>query len=456
MSLLTRVLAPAAADEVAGLVRALLTGPERPGWPGLGWRAPGPSGLGTAASALLTGAPERPWAGTRGAPAGLRAPAGQGPAGSATSATRLPGAAGPPGSTGAAGRREAAGGARPSGGPEHGGATALPGASRQPRAERSGGPVLHCPPALRDDPALAAVVNERLVAWAEQVGIYQGRLERVREADFGRLLMLAHPDTDDPDRLLAAAKCALAEWASDDYYCADVGSEGAGQLLGARLMVADAAVAPANLPPRYALGLHGGIQEDSVLRAFRSATDHLARYASPAQLARFRQEVALLFVGYGAEAAWRNSAYRPPVWEYLAGRQVNSFLPCITLTDVVGGYGLPLEEYADPRVRRALTMAATASTLVNDLYSLAKEADPSGLDYNLPALIAVEERCSAAEAVERAVQVHDELVVTFETEAAALVLTGSPALKRFLLGVWAWLGGSREWHAGSARYRAAS
>ena len=43
----------------------------------------------------------------------------------------------------------------------------------------------------------------------------------MRAANFGRLIMLAHPDTDDPDRLLAAAKCALAEWSVDDHYCDD-------------------------------------------------------------------------------------------------------------------------------------------------------------------------------------------------------------------------------------------
>ncbi|WP_441250187.1 family 2 encapsulin nanocompartment cargo protein terpene cyclase [Kitasatospora sp. McL0602] len=396
MSLLTRMFAPAAADEVAGLVRALLAGAERPARPELAWHAPGPSGLGTTASSLLLAGP-----------AGRSVPA------------------------------------RPVGPP----APADPG-------PKGGVPALHCPPAFRDDPALGELVNERLIDWAAEVGIYPGRLDRVREADFGRLLMLAHPDTEDPDRLLAAAKCALAEWASDDYYCADVGHDGVGPMLGSRLMVADAAVAPANLTPKYAEGLRRGIDADPVLVAFRSATEHLAVYASPAQLARFRQEIALLFTGYSAEASWRSSAYRPPVWEYLAGRQVNSFLPCITLTDAVGGYDLPPAEYADPRVRRALTMAATASTLVNDLYSLAKEAHPSGLDHNLPALIAAEEKCSMEEAVERSVEVHDELVTTFESEAAALAVTGSPALRRFLIGVWAWLGGSREWHAGSARYRA--
>ncbi|WP_231978135.1 family 2 encapsulin nanocompartment cargo protein terpene cyclase [Streptomyces sp. TLI_053] len=324
------------------------------------------------------------------------------------------------------------------------------------RDERGSRPALklHCPPALRDDPALGEEVNDRLVAWAEETGIYRGRLDELCAAGFGRLLMLTHPDTDDPDRLLAAAKCALAEWATDDYYCADgVAESGATpERLPARLMVADATVAPAHLPTRYAPGLNAAIDDDPVLTALRSAVGHISRYASGQQVARLRQELVLLFSGYNAEASWLAQHRRPPVWEYLAGRQVNSFLPCITLTDAVGGYELPIAEYSEPRVRRATVIAATAATLVNDLYSMGKEQQASGLDLNLPALIAVEERCGPAEALERAVAVHDELTLTFEAEAAALSATGSPALGRYLGGVWAWLGGNHAWHADSPRY----
>jgi 2-methylisoborneol synthase len=41
---------------------------------------------------------------------------------------------------------------------------------------------------------------------------------------------------------------------------------------------------------------------------------------------------------------------------------------------------------------------------------------------------------------------------TFVAEAAVLSALGSPALRRFLADIWAWLGGSREWHSTSARY----
>ncbi|MBH1938087.1 Camphene synthase [Streptomyces sp. AV19] len=319
-------------------------------------------------------------------------------------------------------------------------------------ASSPGVPELYCPPTLRDDPALGREVNDRLIAWAGEVGIYEGRLDRVRAADFGRLMMLAHPDSDDPDRLLAAAKCALAEWATDDYYCDD----GAGpELLGSHLGPAYAALDPAHLPAPYAAAWEREMRDDPVRVALRSGMEHLARYAEPSQLARLRHEVSVLFVGYGQEGSWRSREYLPTVPEYLAHRQINSFLPCIALADVVGGYALPAAEYGDPRVRRAVTMAATAATLVNDLYSMTKEHDASGVEFNLPTVIAERERCSPREGIERSAEIHDELVRAYEAEAAALALTGSPQLRRFLAGVWAWLGGNRAWHSGSPRYNSA-
>ncbi|MFD7336849.1 family 2 encapsulin nanocompartment cargo protein terpene cyclase [Streptomyces violascens] len=325
-------------------------------------------------------------------------------------------------------------------------------AANSAEARGTGVPELYCPPVIRDDPALGREVNDRLVSWAEEVGLYAGRLDRVRAADFGRLMMLAHPDTDDPDRLLAAARCALAEWATDDYYCDDETMGSRPELLGSHLGLAHAALDPAHLPARYASAWEADMGADPVRVALRSALHGLARYADSAQLARLRHEVAVLFVGYGQEGSWRSRGHMPTVREYLAHRQINSFLPCIALVDVVSGHPLTASEYADPRVRRAVTMAGTASTLVNDLYSMTKEHQSSGVEFNLPTVIAEEERCSPSEAVERSVEIHDELVRTYETEAAALAVTGSPQLRHFLTGVWAWLGGNRAWHSGSLRY----
>ncbi|MFI7003003.1 family 2 encapsulin nanocompartment cargo protein terpene cyclase [Nocardia sp. NPDC050175] len=340
------------------------------------------------------------------------------------------------------------------------GPTGLGTASTRRSAGGSAIPPLYCPPPMRDDPALAAIVNERILAWAKAIGLYEGRLDDLRDAGFGRLIMLAHPDCNDPDRLLAAAKCAVAEWAVDDYYC-DAGADdtapdgtpsSAEAELGPRLELAAAAIDPVHLPARYVARLEEVMQADPILRAFRSAFAHVAEYATPAQLARLRTEIAGWFIALGAEAGWRLADRTPPAWEYLTNRQPHSFLPCMAPIDVVGGYELQAAEYTDPRVRRVITTAALASQLVNDLYSMAREDRSDGREFNLPTVLVAEEGCTRREAVVRTAELHDELMHRLELEAAPLAALGSAELRRYLTGVWAWLGGSRAWHADSRRY----
>jgi 2-methylisoborneol synthase len=319
-----------------------------------------------------------------------------------------------------------------------------------PSTDGGTGPELYCPPAVRDDRALGELVNEQLVEWAEEVGIYPGQLEKVRTANFGRLIMLTHPGSDDPDRLLAAAKCVLAEWATDDHFLDDESFGADAAVIGSRLGIAYAAVDPADLPSRYVPHLEQALSEEPVAVAYRTAFEHLARYATPTQVARLHHELAVMFLAYNHEADWRRSGRIPPVWEYLVHRHENSFLPPMVLVDPVAGYELPAHEFADRRVRRVFCLAGTASVILNDLYSMSKETDT---DFDLPKVIAAEEQCSEKEAIERAVEIHNELMHTFEAEAGLLSLA-SPTLRRFLTDIWAWLGGSREWHSTSGRYHA--
>ncbi|MEW2635703.1 family 2 encapsulin nanocompartment cargo protein terpene cyclase [Streptomyces sp. NPDC048389] len=313
-------------------------------------------------------------------------------------------------------------------------------------------PELYCPSPVRDDPDLGELLNEQLVQWAEQVGIYPGQPDTVREAAFGRMMMLCFPGTDDPDRLLAAGKCILAQWAVDDTYVDDESLGATVQLQGSRLALAKAALDPVHLPSRYAPDLEQVMRDDPVLAAHRSSLAHLAQYADSSQLARYHYEMAGLYVANGTEATWRSEGRLPQVWEYLTNRQPNSFLPSMVMLDPIGGYQLPFEMYADPRVRRVFMMAGAASVMVNDLFSMTREGHASGLDFNLPTVIAAEDKCSLKEAIQRSAEFHNEMMHRIEAEATALSADGTPALRRFLADVWAWLGGNRAWHAGSARY----
>ncbi|MBH0780316.1 family 2 encapsulin nanocompartment cargo protein terpene cyclase [Nocardia bovistercoris] len=471
MSVLSRAAAPPATDEVAATVAALL------------------GTVGAAAPAELFGAPAttpeapqrdspsipRPDSSTSGQPRPGVTPARLlGPTGVGSAALRLPpppAPEAPPDATPKTLRASEipAEPTRTAGdhpeipcGPTGLGTTS----ARIPRpdaAETDAGPIppLYCPPPVRDDPRLAELVNDGLIAWADEIGLYEGRLDELRDADFGRLIMLAHPDCDDADRLLAAAKCAVSEWSVDDYYCEEGADERAPDgspstataELGPRLELAAAAMDPAHLPVRYVAQLEEAMRADPILRAFRTSFEHLARYATPAQLARLRTEIAGWFIALGAEAGWRVADRMPPVWEYLTNRQPHSFLPCMAPIDVLGGYELSAAEYTEPGVRRVVTTAALASQMVNDLYSMAREDRAEHREFNLPTVLAAEENCARREAVRRTAAVHDELVHRFETEAAPLAASGSPELRRFLAGLWAWMGGNRAWHADSKRYQ---
>ncbi|MEY2441813.1 MAG: 2-methylisoborneol synthase [bacterium] len=310
-------------------------------------------------------------------------------------------------------------------------------------------PELFCPGAVRDDPALGEDVNERLVVWAEEVGIYPDNLDRLRTSNFGRLIMLAHPATNDPDRLLAATKCVVAEWAADDYYVDEVELGADPRVVGSRLALLHAIVDPPQFPLEHAPRLDAFRRDEPIATAFRTAMEHLDRYASTAQIGRFQHQMAILFVAWNQEADWHRNGTTPAVWEYLVQRHLNSYLPPMILIDPVAGYELPAHEFYDPRVRRAFTTAGFANVLLNDLYSAGFESDT---DFNLPRVIVAEQQCSWEDAIRRTVEIHNELMHLFVDEATALSLTGSPMLQRFFLDTWAWLGGSREWHATTGRY----
>jgi len=432
MPVFSRVSTPAATNDLAGVVVALLSSQKRPAPRDL---------LGPVGDQLPGGEdPVAKW--------GDRLVTG--PMGLGTSAARSPWGYTAAGETVTASGR----GVPPPmlDGPTGLGTSALRGSAAQP-ADDGSGMELYCPPAFRDNVALGDLVNDCLVDWAGQVGIYPGQLDRVRAANFGRLMMLTHPATDDPDRLLAAAKCVLAEWATDDHFLDDESMGADARMIGSRLGVTYAAIDPADLPARYAPQLDKALSDEPVAVAYRSALDHLARYATATQVARLRHELAVMCMAYNHEADWRNSGRVPPVWEYLTHRHENSFLPPMVLVDPIAGYGLPSFEFADRRVRRVFCLAGSASVILNDLYSMATESDT---DFDLPKVIAAEEKCSPREAIERAVQIHNELMHIYEAEAAALSQLGSLALRRFLTDIWAWLGGNRQWHSTTPRYQVSS
>jgi 2-methylisoborneol synthase len=311
---------------------------------------------------------------------------------------------------------------------------------------------LYCPVVERINEPLGDEVNERLVVWAKDCGFADDDLDELRKTGFGRLAMLAHADCDDPDRLLIAAQLNAAWWAADDLYADDSERGATPTELPPRLALVMAAMDPVAPAGEFTCELDEALRADPILVALNSGVAHLERHGTPAQAQRVCYATFAMFVSWNAYAAWRYTGAYPPAWEYLAARQHDSFYTSMTLVDAVGGYELPANMYYDPRVRRMLMQAGTASVMVNDLYSVAKDAADENPVCNMVLQIAADRKCSIEEATEVTVELHNNLVRDFEAGHRSLQNVPSLELQRFLRGVRAWMGGGFEWHATNPRY----
>lgn len=308
-------------------------------------------------------------------------------------------------------------------------------------------PGLYHHPVAEPDPVRVAEVSRRIKAWAvDEVQLYPPEWEDQFDGFLlGRYMAVCHPDAPDVDHLMVATRLMAAENAVDDCYCEDHGGSPVG--LGGRLLLAHTALDPVCTTKEYQPDWQESLRSDAPRRAYRSAMEYFTAAASPAQADRFRHDMARLHLGYLAEAAWAETDHVPEVWEYLAMRQFNNFRPCPTITDTVGGYELPADLHALPAMQRVIALASNATTIVNDLYSYTKEQASPGRHLNLPVVIADREDCSEREAYLKGVEVHNELMLAFESEAAALAAAcPHPLVARFLRGVAVWVDGNHHWH----------
>ncbi|SDW27690.1 2-methylisoborneol synthase [Amycolatopsis xylanica] len=312
---------------------------------------------------------------------------------------------------------------------------------------------LYVPVLERTNDALGAEVDRRLVEWAGDCGFSEEEQEKLLKAGFGRLVMLAHADCDDPDRLLISAQLNAAWWAADDYYADDSEMGAVPTRLPPRLALVMAAMDPVAPAGEFTEELDKALRGDPILIALNSGVEHLTKHGTPSQVQRICYATFAMFVTWNAYAAWRYTGEYPPAWEYLAARQHDSFYTSMTLVDAVGGYELPANLYYDPRVRLALTQAGTASVMVNDLFSVAKDAADENPVCNMVLQIAADKDISIEDATEITVDLHNQLVRDFEAGHRALLAVPSPELHRFLRGVRAWMGGGFEWHNTNPRYR---
>ncbi|MER5438493.1 family 2 encapsulin nanocompartment cargo protein terpene cyclase [Streptomyces sp. NPDC002790] len=316
-------------------------------------------------------------------------------------------------------------------------------------------PGLYHHPAPDPDPVRVAEVSRRIKEWAlDEVDLYPDDWEEEFDGfSVGSYMVGCHPDAPTVDHVMIATRLMMAENALDDCYCEDHGGSPVG--LGSRLLLAHTTLDPLYTTREYQPQWADSLYSDAPRRAYRSAMEYFVQASSASQADRYRHDMARLHMGYLAEAAWSEHDHVPEVWEYLAMRQFNNFRPCPTITDTVGGYELPADLHALPDMQKVIALAGNATTIVNDLYSYMKELDAPGRHLNLPVVIAEREDLSDKDAYLKSVEVHNELMHAFETEAAALAAACPlPNVQRFLRGVAAWVDGNHQWHQNNTyRYR---
>ncbi|MEU0038117.1 family 2 encapsulin nanocompartment cargo protein terpene cyclase [Streptomyces sp. NPDC006333] len=324
-----------------------------------------------------------------------------------------------------------------------------PPAPAEPETPADGTPVpgLYHHPVSQPDPVRVEEISRRIKRWAvDEVQAYPPEWEDQFDGfSVGRYMVACHPDAPTVDDLMIATRLMVAENVLDDCYCEDHGGSPVG--LGSRLLLAHTALDPLLTTREYEQPWAESLQSDAPRRAYRSAMAYFVQQATPSQADRYRHDMARLHLGYLAEAAWSEADHVPEVWEYLAMRQFNNFRPCPTITDTIGGYELPADLHAQPDMQRVIALASNATTIVNDLYSYTKELESPGRHLNLPVVIAEREGVSDRDGYLKAVEIHNDLMHAFESEAADLAAACPvPSVLRFLRGVAVWVDGNHYWH----------
>ncbi|WP_406115771.1 terpene synthase family protein [Kitasatospora purpeofusca] len=306
-------------------------------------------------------------------------------------------------------------------------------------------------PPVEENPGRARRVEVALEKWAAEAGIAD-YLGEINLAGFGRMMCLANPRAASDNHLLVLAKCFVAEYITDDT-CEDNERGVVPADLYPQLMLGTFTIEPTVRLTGYAAEWDKHTDSSILCRAWRGAIASVHEVATPAQAGRLKHALATLFIGFGGESGWRLAGRTPPSWEYLMERQLNSFFCSMILPDVAAGYELPPQLYYLPDVQRALRAAALSSNLMNDVYSLWRDLEQKSTAYSLPLLLAAEQGIALDAAVERTIDLHNDLIAFFRTESVRLTTAHGPVLGRYLSDILNWLAVNRHWHVTSDRYR---
>ncbi len=308
-------------------------------------------------------------------------------------------------------------------------------------------------------PAAAAVnphheqAEQQNLAWLQGHGLglgdYVDLLERLERTRFSRLAAFTYPNVG-PSEL--ALVCNWITWLflHDDSYCDD--ADAAADVGNLRTLHDDVLAVLAGNQPAHHHGL--------LLLLLTDLRQRMLAAAGPAWLTRFTLSVDRYLQSTRWEARNHSQDLVPPLSIYVKMRGFTGAMDSVyDFIELAGHFQLDpyLREHATLAMLRQL--ASNCVCWANDIFSVNKEL----LEHNSHNLVFVLRRefsLTLAEALERAVAMHDAELRAFEwatTRIAGQKLASNPqsarALSSYIDGLRSWVYGNTAWSLETPRYK---
>ncbi|MCS6842192.1 MAG: terpene synthase [Roseiflexus sp.] len=292
----------------------------------------------------------------------------------------------------------------------------------------------------------ADAVDQATLAWAETFGLLTDTMRaKSRRLRYGLLAARAYPRANREMLQIAA------DWIAWLFFMDDQCDESG---IGRDLPQMTA------LHERFLAVLNGALpttQDWALTRALADIRRRLATRASNDWLRRFIEHVHLYFTANRWETINRQRGVTPNVATYCAARLFSGAVyACFDLIELADGIELPFYARRHAAVQQLERSANNIICWCNDVLSYPKEMRHGDV-HNLVLVIQHEYQCSLPEAIDRALVMHAQEVLSFVTMRAQTPYFNADvnaALDRYFDGLQFWICANRDWSLTSIRYAA--
>ena len=287
-------------------------------------------------------------------------------------------------------------------------------------------------------------INAQSIAWAAALGLVttEKQMRKMNTAKIGWLVSRAFPQGDEK-ALQIASDWTVAFCLLDDVLETMQTSVEVDAYLGQVLNVFKGTMAAPAEP-------------DAMLRAMLDLRERMLEVGGSHWVDLFIEQLGVLFICFGLEAVNRELGISPDVVSYLQMREVTVGLYLEFLFfDLIEGIRLPVEVRDHPAVRRLTSKASNIVGWANDICTYEKEMEQGEL-HNLVLVLMKSENIPLAEAVDKAIYIHDSEVRAFRFMQRQVPSFGAELdaqIQQFIGMLSSWIRGHLDWAHETGRYR---